>query len=168
MNNKQEYTIDLDALANLFRKDHKYYRGRFIKLWNDIENLFITGKMISHAEVLREIKGNNGDKDELYLWSVRNKEYFLPDYGPSEQAVIAGISILSEKFSNAKTKSQHADPWIIAQAKIKNLTVVTEEVCKGPMVNPDKYGIPDICTRLNPKVTCINLRKLIDLENWVY
>lgn len=168
MNTKPEYTIDLDALANLFRKDHKYYKGRFTKLWNDIENLFITGKMISHIEVLREIKGNNGNKDELYLWSVRNKEYFLSDYGLLEQGVIGEISILSEKFLNAKTKSPHADPWIIAQAKIKKLTVVTEEVCKGPMVKPDKYGIPDICTRLNPKISCINLRKLIDKENWVY
>jgi hypothetical protein len=168
MNNKPEYTIDLDALANLFRKDHKYYKGRFVKLWKDIENLFISGKMISHEEVLREIKGNNGDKDELYLWSVINKEYFLPDYDPSEQAVIGEISILSEKFLNSKTKSPHADPWIIAQAKIKKLTVVTEEVGKGSNVNPNNYGIPDICARLNPKVNFINLRKLIDIENWIY
>ena len=168
MDNKLEYTIDLDALANLFRVDHKYYKGWFTKLWNDIENLFKTGKMISHEEVLREIIGNNGYEDELYLWAVNNKEYFLSDYSPLEQAVIGEISILSERFLNAKTKSPHADPWIIAQAKIKKLTVITEEVIKDPNTKPDKYGIPDICVRLNPKVNCINLRKLIDKENWIY
>lgn len=168
MDKKLEYTIDLDALANLFRKEHKYYKGIFTNLWNDIENLFRTGKMISHEEVFREIKGNNGREDELYLWSASNRNYFLPDYGPLEQAVIGEISKLSENFSNAKTKSAHADPWIIAHARTKNLTIVTEETSKGFNVNPNNYGIPDICSRLNPKVNCINLRKLIDKENWIY
>ncbi|MHB1274568.1 MAG: DUF4411 family protein [Candidatus Humimicrobiaceae bacterium] len=38
--------------------------------------------------------------------------------------------MLSEKFLNAKMKSQQAEPWIIAQAKIKKFTVITDEVTK--------------------------------------
>ncbi|MHB8279498.1 MAG: DUF4411 family protein [Candidatus Humimicrobiaceae bacterium] len=45
---------------------------------------------------------------------------------------------------------------------------MTEEVIRDPNAKPDKYRIPDICSRLNPKVNCINLRKLIDEENWIY
>lgn len=168
MDSTPVYTIDLDALANLFRKAHKYYRGRFIKLWENIEQLFSEGKLISHAEVLREINSNNGKEDELQIWANAHELYFLPDYRPEEQAVIAEISLISEQFLTNKTKSQHADPWIIAQARSRNLILVTEEVKNNSQVKPQNYSIPDVCSKLSPAVRSISLRELIDEEDWIF
>lgn len=162
-----KYTIDLNSLLELFRPERGYYKERFVGLWRDITKLIEGGRLVSHAEVLREIE-NNGDKeDELRKWATLNKEIFLP-HASEETIILAEISRISSGFMSRKDGSEYADPWIIAQAHVNGFILITEERLQDVHTNPRNYKIPLICQHLNPVVECINIRKLIDKEDWRY
>ena len=55
-----------------------------------------------------------------------------------------------------------ADPFIIAVAKLRGLTLVTEERPTGSLNRPN---IPDICADYG--LSYINLLQLIRAESWV-
>jgi Domain of unknown function (DUF4411) len=63
----------------------------------------------------------------------------------------------SHKGNNA------ADPWVIALAKARGLTVVTPEVQTG---NFDKPRVPDVCEALG--VPWMNLYDWIDRQDWSF
>jgi len=54
-----------------------------------------------------------------------------------------------------------ADPFVIACAKVRGGTVVTEE-----RLNPNGARIPNVCEHFN--VSCINLEKFMDQQKWSF
>lgn len=157
-----KYTIDSSALFTLMNSGEKYDKENFKNLWDDVCNLCKSGKIVSHIQVLEEIK-EGGIKEQI-TWAKNNKFIFLKYNLPAEGEVIKEIEKLLgfdliNFIEQGKQKSTNADPWLIAQAKINNLVLINEESQK-------KFRIPKICLALG--VRSMNILDLIKEENWTY
>ncbi len=155
-----KYTIDADSLITLFRDDERYPKKHFTSLWDNIYKMMKAGEMVSHIEVYEEIK-NGGD--ELSKWAKVNKEIFVKYDLPAEQEIISKISEDEELefiIHHKKQKPAHADPWLIAQAKVNGLILITEE---NPTSNK---RIPYVCRKIGVKSMCV-LDLLIE-QNWKF
>jgi len=56
-----------------------------------------------------------------------------------------------------------ADPFVIALARIRGCTVVTQET---PTANPMRPKIPDVCKVLG--IDCMNVLQFIRQQAWVF
>jgi len=156
-----KYTIDTSALLALMNPGEKYEKETFKRLWQDICVLCDKDKIVSHIEVYKEIK-EGGVKDQI-LWVKEHKSIFQKYDLPAEGRVIQDIGSKGANFVNfieqGKQKSTHADPWLVAQAKLNNLILIAEE-------SPKKSNIPIVCQGMGVK--CLNLLGLMKEENWTY
>jgi len=156
-----KYTVDTSALLALMSPGEKYEKETFKRLWQDFCILCDQGKIVSHIEVYKEIK-EGGIKDQI-LWAKKYKIIFQKYDLPAEGRVIQDIGSRGADFvkfiEQGKQKSVHADPWLVAQAKINNLILIAEE-------SPKKSSIPIVCSNIGVK--CINLLGLMKEENWTY
>lgn len=156
-----KYTIDTSALLALMNPGEKYEKETFRRLWQDICTLCDESKIVSHIEVFKEIE-EGGVKDQI-LWAKKYKSIFQKYDLPAEGKIIQDIGSMGANFvhflEQGKQKSTHADPWLVAQAKINNLILITEE-------SPGKSSIPIVCHGIGVKP--INLLGLMKEENWIY
>ncbi len=156
-----KYTIDTSALLALMNLGEKYEKETFKRLWQDVCTLCDSGKIVSHIEVHKEIKeGGVGDQ---ILWAKKYKAIFQKYDLPAEGIIIQDIGSKGGDFvhflEQGKQKSTHADPWLVAQAKINDLLLITEE-------SPKKSSVPAVCLAMGVKP--INLLGLMKEENWTY
>lgn len=157
-----KYTIDTSSLLAMMNSGEKYDKEVFKKLWNDFLVLCADGKVISHIEVHKEIIGG-GIKNQI-AW-VKSYKQIFQDYNlPDEANVIREIGSKGRDFEfflqQRKTKSVHADPWLVAQAKVENLILINEESVDSPK------RIPQVSNAMG--VRSINILGLIQEEGWSY
>lgn len=70
-------------------------------------------------------------------------------------------------FVNAKTGPTHADPWLIAQAKCRNLTIISEEKLRNTSVVAN-YKLPNVCSDPLFNVPCMDLLGLVKEHGWKF
>lgn len=159
---QSKYTIDTSSLLALMNRGEKYDREVFKKLWKDFSALCDSEKIISHIEVKKEIQ--EGGVKEHIEWLKSYKKMFQRYNLPDEENVIRDIGSRGVHFvsflQQDKIKSTHADPWLVAQAKVEGLILITEEAVNSPK------KIPQICTALG--VRSISIFGLIQEEGWSY
>lgn len=148
------YSVDTSALMNAWRK---YYPPEvFESLWHRIDGLIREGRMLAPDEVLRELKQKD---DELYDWVRQRPEMLVPLNG----AILDRAALIGNQHpSLIRTKgvmSGAADPYVIALAQERNLTVVTDEKSK-----PSKPRIPDVCQALG--IPWMPLVQVFRVEGW--
>jgi len=160
------FTIDTSSFLEIFRDDGRHSKKHFPSLWNDVCQLIADGTMLSHVQVYNEISPG----DELHTWAKANKDLFLEYDLPAEGDVIKSLTGDYKDFVNAKVKPVNADPWLIAQAKVRGLTIVTEEVGTTGFNKPKPRNmrIPDVCGDPIINVRCITLLGLIQDRGWKY
>jgi hypothetical protein len=149
------YCVDTSALIAAWYE--RYKPNRFPKLWDQLDILFTSGRLVSSSLVLRECSKKRSE--ELHNWlKPREAMFQIPD-----EAVQGQVDFIVNSYTGlvaaGKEKFQ-ADPFVIALAKVNGHTVITEET--GPT---SLSKIPGVCNAMN--VPCINLMQLIDLEDWV-
>jgi hypothetical protein len=157
-----KYTIDTSSLLAMMNAGEKYDKEVFKKLWADFQALCDTGKVVSHVEVYKEIN-DGGVKDQI-AWIKSYKRIFQKYNLPNEENVIRNIGSRGGHFvsflQQQKSKSVHADPWLVAQAKVENLILITEEANNSPK------KIPQVCIAVGVK--SISILGLIQEEGWSY
>lgn len=163
---QEKYTIDLCSLREMFDPNRKYWHGVLGSLLADVEKSIADGIVISHIEVLKEIK--KGGDDELSHW-VSDKEFMFKDYDSIVEAPI--VSDIGSKYpgwvAGSGLSSLKADPWLIAQAKGRGLTVITEEILiTGSSPKEEKLHIPNVCKEYGVK--CFDLFSFIKEMGWKY
>ena len=144
--NNPEYVFDTNIFINLKNK-YPSDISVFAPLWGKIETLFDSGIIISSDEVIEEIQKGN---DDLESWAKAHDNSFYP----SDESIQIIVKEILQKFGALVTKPKKpnsADPFIIALAKQKGCTVVTEEG-HGTEINPT---IPYVCNSYGIK--CIKL-----------
>jgi hypothetical protein len=151
-----KYTIDSSTLMDIFSDTPWISRKDNPTLWEKIEDLIKSGEVISHIEVYKEIKTDGKKGEELYTWAQANKSIFANHDEEHEGPVIRAMSKSYKDFVNDKVGTEHADPWLIAQAKVRNLTIITEE----------KGGIPAVCRDPDFNVRFVSLWELIKEQKW--
>ncbi|MBI5130444.1 MAG: DUF4411 family protein [Rhodopseudomonas palustris] len=148
------YCIDTSALIAAWYE--RYKPNRFPKLWQQLDQLIASDRLVSSTLVLRECSKRS---EELHGWlKPREAMFIMPDEAVQSQ-VDHIVNTYTGLVSAGKEKFQ-ADPFVIALAKAQGYTVVTEETGIGSLGK-----IPGVCNAM--KVDCINLMHLIDEEDWV-
>lgn len=152
------YSIDTSALIQPWRD--LLPPRRFPSFWHRYAGLFDSGEAIAVDEVNLELKRREGD--DLLRWvGDRPSTMFVALDTDIQQAVLDLLS-QSERLIGSHKGHNAADPWVIALAMARDLTVVTCELPSGGARRPK---IPDVCELVG--VAWINIVGLCDAENWV-
>ena len=147
MNKIKRYCFNSSVFITSWRI---YYSPEsFSPLWAKFAELINEGRICVPKEVEKEII--NG-KDDLAEWFKKQKECVKP-YTKEQLAIVQEIVGIYPKVSQYhKVRPFHADPFIVALAKVENLAVVTFEGNNGSSDNP---SIPLLCSQQGVK--CITL-----------
>lgn len=139
----KKYLLDTCVFRKLL--DHFPKKGiRFETVWEQIDNGFETGELLSVDECYNELCLHYDEKNPNYAWIKLKKPYFL---GPSNDESI----IIKHLFTNPKMQESihvknilenrpSADVYIAAKAKQLGAIVVTVEIFK-----PNSAQLPNMC-----------------------
>jgi hypothetical protein len=141
------FVFDTSAYINGWR--YHYPPATFGRVWNLIEQGLRDGRILSPRAVFTELSEMD---DDLYAWSRDFAGAFV-DPSPAVQTEAGAIQALLPKPGVRDV----ADPWVIAEAKARNLTVVTYEGVTFGGVPTIKANtkMPGICQNLG--VGCVIL-----------
>lgn len=156
------YTFDTSALIHLFWPGNYDNEVVFGRLWASFNNIVEDEGIWSVREVYREIERGHG---KLVKWAKEHKGIFL---APSEDE----RRFIRELFENpqyrqlVKIKSikggfPDADSFVIAQAKVKEYCVVTQEKWRK-----DAPRIPNVCESYG--IECVDLLGFMNREGWSF
>lgn len=151
-----KYSFDSGPLINL-----KYYFPQVFKsLWGQFEILVEQGDIVCARDVYNELI-NRGDS--ISDWVKSNSNIFLT---PSAEEIKIVSEILAKHPELIRKKSIQggmpvADPFVIAQAEVNNLIVVTSE-----KFQPDAHKIPNICKERN--IVCLLPEDFMQKEGWEF
>jgi Domain of unknown function (DUF4411) len=150
--------------TNSFGELSHFYPSRFPSLWKSFDKLVAQGRVISVKEVLREINAGKADAADT-IWANQNKSIFMPP-GENEAHFITEIFKVEHFQQSLERKKLYkggffADPFIIASAKVRRGTVVTEEKFKEGGAK-----IPNICKRF--QIQSVTLEGFMEIEGWQF
>jgi predicted nucleic acid-binding protein len=149
---RTRYVVDTSSFVDV--KDESDPDG----VWEGIFRLCREGMVYTVAFVYPELQrmfeaGKLAEGPYLELKNLK-KQIVIPD---AEIIVEAGrINAAYPKLGDWFDTRNRADPWIVAAAKAKKLTVVTEEADTGPRKS---HKIPWVCDREN--IPWIRLSRLV-------
>ncbi len=154
------YVFDTSSIRSL----QHFYPSVFKTIWDGLDELIQQQNLVSTREVWNELEQQNVSADVL-AWAKHNKQIFTTP-AAAELQFVAQIFQISH-FQSLIGERQRlkgtpvADPFVIACAKIKNGTVVTEEQLK-----PNAAKIPNVCQHFN--VPCIDLEEFMQQQQWTF
>lgn len=154
------YVFDTSSIRSL----QHFYPSVFKTIWDGLDGLVQQQNLVSTREVWNELGRQNVSVDVL-AWAKQNKQIFTTPNAAELQFVAQIFQI--KHFQNLIGEQQRlkgtpvADPFVIACAKIKGATVVTEEQLK-----PNAAKIPNVCAHFN--VPCIDLEKFMQQQGWAF
>ena len=153
------YVFDTSALSQL----NAYYPDIFKTFWTRFDALAAQGDVISTREVRTEVE--RSDKDHTKAWVKANGGLFATPT-PQETAFVAQIfavplfrALIGPKAILHGTPV--ADPFVIACAKVKGGTVVSQEKAK-----PNAARIPNVCAHFG--VPHVDLEGFMRDQNWSF
>jgi hypothetical protein len=147
-----------------FSKLKHYFPGVFATLWSGLDFMVKAGDLLSTKEVRRELQNGTPDP-HVDAWIKANGQIFTIPTGHELQIVASILSVAH--FQSIIGEQQRlkgtpvADPFVIAAAKARAGTVVTEEIYK-----PHSAKMPNICEHLG--VPCTNLEGFMALQGWTF
>ncbi|MBL8188335.1 MAG: DUF4411 family protein [Acidobacteria bacterium] len=155
------YVFDTSSLSRL----KHFFPAVFKTIWDGLDALVQSGVLISTREVFNEIT-QRGDADpHVDQWLKARKQLFTTP-NTDELLFVAQIfqvahfqALIGEK--QRLTGTPVADPFVIACAKIRQGTVVTEERLK-----PNAAKIPNVCAHFG--IRCINLEEFMQEQGWSF
>lgn len=137
-----KYCIDTNFLVDLWRR--QYPPDIFSGLWKDIDKAFENGIIISTIEVHKELE-DGSKKDELKIHMNTFKNLFV-EIDSEQDKLAEEIINRYEKLVDYNKEGGGADPFVIALAEQRNLTVLTTEQLNNDFPhNSDKAKIPNVC-----------------------
>lgn len=150
------YCIDTSCLIAAW--EERYPRENFPKFWDLLERDIASGRVRAPLAVLEETEKKSKD---LYAWLKARPDLFI-DYEEDIQLEARAVLAKHQRLVMEKKQRYSADSFVIATARIKGLTVVTEE---KPTGNFNRPNLPDVCRDYH--LECISLIQLIRTEAWV-
>jgi hypothetical protein len=162
-----EYTIDSSSLMAMFNDEPWTSKKTTPGLWERVSELIRMGIIISHLEVLAEIKKDGKKGEELFNWANSNKAVFKMHDDSNEGNVIRAMSTKYRTFVNnfGKASDAYADPWLIAQAKCLRIRIISQETMSGSIRKPK---LPNVCTDPTFNINCIGLWELAKELGWIF
>lgn len=151
-----EYSFDTSAWLQCWARS--YPRDVFPALWARLEDMLDDGKIVCSDEVLREL---SKQEDDLTVWLRTKSGSFLElseEIQDATNEILAAHPYIAKEFG----RRSHADPFVIAVAKVRGCTVVTQED-RGSDAKP---RIPLVCETFD--IPCIDMITFIRQEGWTF
>ncbi len=150
------YCFDTSSLIECWTRT--YPRDVVPGLWEKLDAAISHTAVVAPEEVREELKKQD---DGLSQWLAVRPYFFVP---LDEAIQLATSAILRDHSLLMKaTKNRNgADPFVIATAQVRGLTVVTEE--RGGSAAKPK--IPSVCAALG--VRCIDVLGFIREQGWTF
>lgn len=155
------YVFDTVSLSRL----KFFYPDVFSSMWSSLDSLVQKRELVSTREVWNEMQRGNPDP-HVTRWLNDRKELIFTTPTNVELQFVAQIFQVNH-FQGLIGAQQRlkgtpvADPFVIACAKARNGTVVTEEVLK-----PNAAKIPNVCQHFG--IPCINLQNFMQYQGWSF
>jgi len=155
---KNKYCFDTDALVSSWRMH--YRPGVFKELWDQLGRKIEDGSIIIPNEVRKEIGAGT---DELASWLKKYQSFIIPISAEQIEIVKEIVNKYPKVSQYKKPRPNHADPFVVAVAKIHSCTVVTYEIRNSSRDNP---AVPDLCREYG--VDCCSMVDLFEREGWQF
>jgi len=149
------YCIDTSALIAAWNE--RYPIENFPPFWERLDDLIRDGRLCSPRDVKEEIIKK---EDGLYSWLDERPQMFVEleeDIQQDARVILAEFPLLTKQIEGRNP----ADPFVIALAKARGCTVITQE----GMGSPSRPRIPLVCKYYGIK--CMDILGLVREENWV-
>lgn len=125
-------------------------------LWERLEALMDEGVIVAPDEVFEEIARK---EDDVHEWAKARRERLFVPIDDRQAACVR--EIVNGNPNMLKSGRNRADPFVIALAEVKSLTVVTEEGLDGSDRRPK---VPYVCGLRS--VPCTNVVGLMREQGW--
>lgn len=118
----------------------------FPTLWDKLNMLIESKRLISHQQVYEELKGKD---DELLQWAKQHKKMFR-ELDQEQNALVKKILAKFPRLIDPLKQTAEADPFVIALAIIerRNLTMLGDDCSVVSEEKPSRGNrpkIPDVC-----------------------
>lgn len=163
------YVFDTNSIRSL----QHFYPRVFKSVWEGLDILVQEKNLISTREVFNELDRQDVSA-EVLKWAKDNKPLFTTPSAAELQFVATIFQV--KHFQSLIGVQQRlkgtpvADPFVIACAKIRGGTVVTEEGWLRPSntltPKPKAAKIPNVCEHF--KVPCIDLEEFMQQQGWTF
>lgn len=129
----------------------------FPAIWTNMDAAAKAGEIVVIDEVVRELERKD---DAIHEW-VKQREAMIVTIDSPIQANVVQIMSKYPRLVDTKKNRSGCDPWVIALAQSRNLTVVTAEKATNNLTKPK---IPDVCNDLN--IRCVDVIGLFRSLGW--
>lgn len=163
------YVFDTSSIRSL----QHFYPRIFKSIWDGLDELVAQSLLVSTREVFNELE-RQAVSAEVLQWAKDHKSIFSTPTNAELQFVASIFQV--RHFQSLIGVQQRlkgtpvADPFVIACAKIKQGTVVTEEGWLRPsdtlQPKPNAAKIPNVCAHF--KVPCVDLERFMQQQSWTF
>lgn len=151
------YTLDTNIIVTLNREQP---RDIYPSVWEALEQLIADGRCVMSREAYEELARVD---DECAPWA-RAQPRLVLDATDAEMAVVDVITNAHPAWVQETLNA--ADPFIVAQASVRGLVVVTSEKRKGSGTEDHNLKIPNVAVEWD--LQCITFPELARSEGWVF
>jgi hypothetical protein len=158
------YSIDTSALMAWWMR--RYPPEIFPAIREAMEKLIADGKLLANEYVLTELGGKD---DPLFDWAKRQSGLFVKTDAAVQQKAQYLIRTYPLLIDTESPRPMQADPFIVALAQVKGLTVVTEETFAHTKLTGKRRKrtyIPDVCA--NENIPCLSFLEMMRAEKWCF
>jgi Domain of unknown function (DUF4411) len=149
------YSLDTSGFLDAWLR---YYPiDVFPSIWERLDGATKGGILFASDEVLRELEKKD---DEAHKWMKARAQMIVPLDGEIEAEVIDLMSRFPRLVDTKKGRSG-GDPFVIAVARVRGLSVITGESATGKL---DAPRIPDVCKDLG--IPCIRMLDFFREQRW--
>lgn len=149
------YSIDTSAFLDAWVR--YYPPDVFPSIWEQMDQAASSGTLHSSDEVLRELSKKD---DSAHDWMKAHVGMVVALDAEIEKHV-QEIMIRYPRLVDTKKGRSGGDPFVIAIARAKSLTVITAENATGNVAIP---RIPDVCLDLG--IRCIRMLDFFREQKW--
>ena len=152
--------------TNSFRELERFYPNVFKSVWVKLDRLVEKGKILSTREVWNEMERRDFPQHLREWLESKGRDKIFTTPTPEELLFVRDILSIKQFQSVIENKKllmgiPVADPFVVACAKTRKGTVVTEEKYK-----PQSSKVPNICEHFG--IPCISVEGFMREQKWEF
>lgn len=148
------YSIDSSGVLDLFRH---YPPDVFPTIWTQMDAAVVNRTILAIDEVYRELE----KKDDVAFQWLKARRTIVVDLDTAIQQRVTTLLAVHPRLVDTRKNRSSGDPFVIALAQARGLSVVTGEKPSGVLAKPN---IPDVCAAL--KIPWMNVLSMFRHEGW--
>jgi hypothetical protein len=149
------FSLDTSGLLDAWVRH--YPPDVFPAVWSLMDSAVRKGEIFVIDEVVQELERKD---DGISAW-VRDHDNMIVPIDDGVQRRVAEIMSRHGRLVDSRKNRSGCDPWVIALAQERGLTVVTAEKPSRSLARPK---IPDVCQDLG--LPCIEIIDLFRQQGW--